>query len=65
MKTQLNAFLSKELSRRDFLKVVASTLILAMGVQNFITYLSRYNRSPVTPKIDTPGLGFGSNRFGE
>lgn len=64
MKTQLNEFLNKELSRRDFLKMLAGALVMAIGVQNFITYFSHYNHSSTTPKIEAPSHGFGSSKFG-
>ncbi len=65
MKTHIHDILSKELSRRDFLKLVGGSLILVMGVNSFIAYLANFNR-PKIQSHNTPSThGFGASKFGK
>lgn len=64
MNTRLEDILGKELSRRDFLKVIAGSLLLVMGAQNLISYIANFKPTEARPARDTAAHGFGSSKFG-
>lgn len=65
MNTRLQTVLSKELSRRDFLKLVAGAILMVVGIQNFMSYLSNFKKSDTPVLSDANAHGFGSRKFGK
>lgn len=64
MNTRLQTILAKELSRRDFLKFIAGAMLLAVGVRNFMAYVSNFKKSETPVLNDANAHGFGSRKFG-
>ena len=65
MNTRLQTVLSKELSRRDFLKFIAGAILLAVGAQNFMSYVANFKKSEARVLDNANAHGFGSRKFGE
>lgn len=64
MNAKLQEFLGKELSRRDFLKLVAGSLIMAVGINNFVAYFMNFNRPKIESSSQPVTHGFGASKFG-
>lgn len=64
MNQKYQELITKELSRKDFLKFIGGGVIMLLGLHNFINYLTQYQRTG-SPKIATEAnTGFGSRKFG-
>lgn len=63
MNKQLNELVDKELSRKDFLKFIGGGVIVLLGMNNFISYLSRFKNTGTSEIVDS-SHGFGSRKFG-
>lgn len=61
--SHIQEILAKELSRRDFLKLVGGALLMAVGVQNFLSYFSTFKASS-SKEVAPSSHGFGAHRFG-
>lgn len=65
MNKQLNELISKELSRKEFLQFVGGGIIVLLGMNNFISYLSRFKASgKPSLTVESQNNGFGSRKFG-
>ena len=65
MRGNIHAILEKELSRRDFLKLVAGLLLATFGIHNIIQYVISKVGTPTTSRPANPtSHGFGSSKFG-
>lgn len=64
MNGKFQEFLGKELSRREFLKLVAGTLLVAVGFNNFIAYFMSAHRQKVESNNQPATHGFGASKFG-
>jgi len=64
MNKNFTGLLEKELSRKEFLKFFAGGLIVLLGMQNFISYLTQFNRTNSTAVAHVTSHGFGSRKFG-
>lgn len=63
MNQKYNDFIAKELSRKDFLKFIGGGVVVLLGMNNFISYLTRYNQ-PKSQEMVESSHGFGSRKFG-
>jgi hypothetical protein len=64
MNTNINELLDKELSRKEFLKFFAGGFIVLLGMHNFVSYLTQFNRTNSTAVTNLTSHGFGSRKFG-
>ena len=64
MKSDLQrALLEREMTRKEFLQLVGASLVVLLGLPNFIQMLQRQKTSqPAQP--NNASHGFGSRKFG-
>lgn len=59
---------SKQMTRKEFLKLFAVSLIAMLGINNFITNLDKYSKrnsiSQTSGANSKTDRGFGSRKFG-
>lgn len=62
----IQSLLDKELSRKDFIKLLALMLVSLLGIQNFLQYmLNNMKNTPQATQLGDPAdHGFGSRKFG-
>lgn len=64
MNDKYQDLIGKEVSRKDFLKLLGGGVIVLFGMSNFISYLLHFQRTG-SPKVITDNRhGFGSRTFG-
>jgi len=64
MRENLNKILDKELSRRDFLKMILGAMVMFMGVHNLIAYIAGKAGVTLSAQKSESSHGFGSSKFG-
>ena len=64
MRENLNKILDKELSRRDFLKMLLGAMVMFMGIQNLIAYIAGKTGVALSSQKSESSHGFGSSKFG-
>jgi len=64
MQQKYSELISKELSRKDFLKFIGGGIVVLFGLTNFISYLSHFHRTGSPRVISDNRHGFGSRKFG-
>jgi hypothetical protein len=57
---------AKEMTRKEFLRVLGVSLLALLGVGNFISFLlhSQHNNQPLARTNASTRQGFGSGKFG-
>lgn len=64
MKEPLNQFLMQEMTRKQFLQLLAGGIIGLFGFSNLIALIMRTNKVAQNPPHDSDRHGFGSRKFG-
>ncbi len=68
MRKNLNDLLTKEMTRKQFLQLMAGGMLALFGFSNFLAFLSSQGRVPehlIDESPQDPGRhGFGSSKFG-
>lgn len=65
MKNNLEELVSRELSRKEFLKFAGGAIVVLFGLSNFISYLSRFKQTGALTVTQETQHGFGSRKFGK
>lgn len=63
MQQKYQELITKELTRKDFLKFIGGAVVVLLGMNNLIAYLSRF-REPTASETLESTHGFGSRKFG-
>ena len=64
MNEKYQELVGRDISRKDFLKLIGGGVVVLFGLSNFISYLSHFQRTGTAkPAIETRH-GFGSRTFG-
>ncbi len=64
MNDKYQELIGKELSRKDFLKLIGGGIVVLLGVSNFVNYLLHFQRTSPSRVTVEAQHGFGSRKFG-
>lgn len=64
MNEKFQELVGREVSRKDFLKLIGGGIIAVIGMSNFISYLSHFQRTGTTKPLVENSHGFGTRKFG-
>lgn len=65
MNEKYHELIGRELSRKDFLKFIGGSVVVLLGMSNFISYLSHFHRTGSARAVTQESShGFGSRKFG-
>lgn len=67
---QVQELLTRQMTRKEFLRLFGVAVLASFGVNNFISYLLKNSKQPSRDAMSGQGMerggsGFGSRRFGQ
>ena len=64
MNEKYQELVEREVSRKDFIKLIGGGIIALIGMSNFISYLAHFHRTGTPKPTIESRHGFGSRTFG-
>lgn len=64
MSRNINSLLEREVTRREFLQIMAGGIAVIFGVHNLISYIMSFNHDKKASEAVGTSHGFGSRSFG-
>ena len=64
MNKNIRDLLDRDISRKEFLQFIGGGIVVLLGIQNLISYLSQYDSTNPKANSHDASRGFGSSKFG-